>query len=211
MLLTPFLSLGNSYPVHCAVLGGSLSLLKWLVDDHCCPLRSLRVGGRRQSRGSYTPILTSRGRSLLGIAMENRNLEIIRYLVADKNMSLTEEKGLSIETTIQILDAALHRLPSNPDGTIPLPSMDNSTANSNEYIPTQIPSEEMSPTAGGSSISYSVPAQPQESSPVATSTNESSREPASHTGNVIRDDTSNGSVEDAVSSYRYLIILLVVV
>ena len=145
---TIFFFYTDSYPVHCAVLGGSLSLLQWLCDEHRCPLRSLRVGGRRSTRGSYTPILTSRGRSLLGIAMENRNLDIVRYLVADKNMSLAEEKGLSLETTIQTLEAALHRLPSNPDGTIPLPSTDNSTANSNEYIPTQIPSEEMSPTDG---------------------------------------------------------------
>jgi hypothetical protein len=128
--------------------------------------------------------------------MENRNLDIVRYLVADKNMSLEEEKGLSLEMTIQTLEAALHRLPSNPDGTIPVTSTDISTGNSNEYIPTQIPSEEVSPTAGGRSISFSVQAQPQETSPVA-STNESS--PASHTVNTIRDDASSGSVEDAVS------------
>lgn len=145
-------------------------------------------------RGSYTPILTSRGRSLLGIAMENRDLDIVRYLVADKNMSLVEEKGLSMETTIQTLEAALHRLPSNPDGTIPHPSTETPRTNAANFTPTQIPSEDMSPTSG-SSVSFVVPAQPQETSPTSTSTNAQSPEAA----RARRDDSSSGSVEDAVS------------
>lgn len=180
-----------SYPVHCAVMGGSLSLLKWLVDDHCCPLRSLRVGGRRQSRGTYLPILTSRGRSLLGIAMENRNLEIVRYLVADKNMSLTDEKGLTIETMIQTLEAALRKLPSESDGSIPHPETNGSSA---DFVPTQIPSEEMAPTSNA--ISYAVI--PQETSP--SSMNGSGHSATRRAAAEMKDDETTGSVEDAVSS-----------
>eukprot|EP00934_Nitzschia_sp_Nitz4_P009017 Nitzschia sp. Nitz4//scaffold8_size234185//118341//121948//NITZ4_001266-RA/size234185-snap-gene-0.16-mRNA-1//1//CDS//3329559833//9007//frame0 len=104
-LTTPF--------ANCAVLGGNLSLLQWLVDDHCCPLRSIRIsnGKQRNSAGSYTPILTSKGRSLLGIALGNRNIGIVRYLVVEKRMLLSAEKNLSVETLVQNLDLVLRVLP----------------------------------------------------------------------------------------------------
>ena len=97
----------------CAVLGGDLRLLKWLVDDHCCPLRSIRIsnGKQKNSAGSYTPILTSKGRSLLGIALGNRNIGIVRYLVVEKRMLLSAEKGLSVEVLAQNLDLVLRVLP----------------------------------------------------------------------------------------------------
>jgi hypothetical protein len=38
--------------------------------------------------GSYTPILTSKGRSLLSIALAARNIGIIQYLVVEKRMLL---------------------------------------------------------------------------------------------------------------------------
>jgi hypothetical protein len=110
LILFPF----HSYPVHCAVLGGSLSLLKWLVDEHCCPLRSIRISGKtRDSSGSFTPILTSRGRSLLGIAFEKENIDIIRYLVVEKGMPLSGEKEMSMALLITVLDQALRMLPSS--------------------------------------------------------------------------------------------------
>jgi hypothetical protein len=95
------------------VLGGNLGLLKWLVDEHCCPLRSIRIshGKEKDSSGSYTPILTSKGRSLLGIALSNRNIGIVRYLVAEKRMLLSAEKGLSVDTLVQNLDLVLRVLP----------------------------------------------------------------------------------------------------
>lgn len=183
-----------SYPVHCAVLGGSLQSLKWLVDEHCCPLRSLRVGGRRQSRGSYTPILTSRGRSLLGIAMENQNLEIVRYLVADKNMSLTEEKGLALETTIRTLEAALKRLPADADGTIPDVAQ-TTTTDSIDFVPTQVPAEE--PSSPSQTAFPTIP--PQETSP--SSTNGTSGAAASiRERDEVADNGSTGTVDDAVSA-----------
>lgn len=99
--------------IQCAVLGGNLKLLKWLVDDHCCPLRSIRIsnGKQKNSAGSYTPILTSKGRSLLGIALGNRNIGIVRYLVVEKRMLLSAEKGLSVEVLAQNLDLVLRVLP----------------------------------------------------------------------------------------------------
>ena len=88
-------------------------MLQWLVDEHCCPLRSIRIsnGKQRDNSGSYTPILTSRGRSLLGIALNNRNIGIVRYLVVEKRMLLAAEKGLSVDTLVQNLDLVLRILP----------------------------------------------------------------------------------------------------
>jgi len=116
-LTTPFANVKGElfYPVHCAVLGGSLELLKWLIEEHCCPLRSIRVssGRQRDAAGTYTPILTSKGRSLLGIALENRNIDIVHYLVVKKRMMITAEKGISNEILTQNLDLVLRVLPDN--------------------------------------------------------------------------------------------------
>jgi len=113
-LTTPFANVKGElfYPVHCAVFGGNLKLLKWLVDEHCCPLRSIRISnGREKSAGTYTPILTSKGRSLLGIALGNRNIGMVRYLVVQKRMLLSAEKDLSLDTLVQNLDLVLRVLP----------------------------------------------------------------------------------------------------
>ncbi|CAJ1960955.1 unnamed protein product [Cylindrotheca closterium] len=116
-LTTPFANVKGElfYPVHCAVLGGNLELLKWLIEEHCCPLRSIRISSCRQrdAAGTYTPILTSKGRSLLGIALENRNIDIVHYLVVKKRMMLTAEKGISNEILTQNLDLVLRVLPDN--------------------------------------------------------------------------------------------------
>jgi len=113
-LTNPFANVKGElfYPVHCAVLGGSLSLLKWLVDTHSCPLRSIRISCAAvlQSCESFTPILTSRGRSLLGIAMEKESVNLVRYLVVEKGVNFINEKDLKVGTLIKMLDKTLHAL-----------------------------------------------------------------------------------------------------
>ena len=102
------------YPVHCAVLGGSLQLLKWLVDENCCPIKSVRVSGiTRDSVGKYTPIVTSKGRSPLGIAMENANTPIVRYLVVEKGIRLSGERDMTQAMLIRTLEAVLRLLPED--------------------------------------------------------------------------------------------------
>lgn len=104
----------DSYPVHCAVLGGNLSLLKWLIDENCCPLRSIRVGrgGSKATNDIYTPILTSFKRSLLHIALSKKYIDIVRYLVVEKHMPLCAEmKDIPIETLVENLDTVLRILP----------------------------------------------------------------------------------------------------
>ena len=99
-------------------------MLQWLVDTHGCPLRSIRISGKSQkSSGSFTPILTSRGRSLLGIAMEKEKIDLVRYLVVDKGMPLAGEKDLNMGTLIRILDRILRTIPppgnAQPPGSSP--------------------------------------------------------------------------------------------
>jgi FYVE zinc finger len=102
------------YPVHCAVLGGNLLLLKWLVDEHCCPIKSVRVSGKTSvTSGTYIPIVTSKGRSLLGIAMETCNVPIMRYLVVDKGTSVAGEKDITTSMLTESLTAVLYRLPAD--------------------------------------------------------------------------------------------------
>ena len=109
---TPFANVKGElfYPVHCAVLGGNLDLLKFLVDDNCCPIKSVRVAGSGSSN-KYTPIVTSKGRSLLGIAMQNENLPIVRYLVVQKRIQLSGEKDVTPELLCRNFEKLLHFTP----------------------------------------------------------------------------------------------------
>jgi hypothetical protein len=102
----------SAYVVHCAVIGGNiqllryvaticharlivfaalqLTILRWLVDENMCPIKSVRISGKsKDAAGKYTPIVTSKGRALLGIAMEQSNIQMVRYLVVEKGISLS--------------------------------------------------------------------------------------------------------------------------
>ena len=183
-----------SYPVHCAVLGGSLEILQWLVDTHCCPLRSIRISGKtRQSSGSFTPILTSRGRSLLGIALEKESIDVVRYLVVDKGMPLAGEKNLDVGTLIRVLDRILRVLPPNATTDNVASISPGLVANgaSRSMVPGTPP-----PTRLGSAPDTGSSRQTEESwrsdEALAYELTEQSR----------REQDSQGSVDDAVSLFR---------
>jgi len=110
-LTTPFANIKGEvfYPVHCAVLGKSLWLLKWLIEDNCCQMKSTSIGNgeRAYRKNGYRPILTSKSRSLLNIALSNNSVDIIRYLVLEKDMVLQEEKTLPVETLLEAIDSIL--------------------------------------------------------------------------------------------------------
>ena len=73
------------FPIHCAVMGGSLELVKWLVESHLCPL-SVQSDHRT---GRSISVQTSASRTLLDLAMTGRpKIDILMYLI---------QKGLSIE------------------------------------------------------------------------------------------------------------------
>lgn len=90
------------FPVHTAVMGGNLLLLRWLVETHACPITAHRSTSRKNS------ILTSSGRSMMDLAMTGRpKLDILQYLAAEKNMSVLETKDPKLAQTT--LDAFLRR------------------------------------------------------------------------------------------------------
>lgn len=112
-LRCPFGNLkGNEamYPIHCAAEGGNLDLLRWLVDVHFCPISLVRTGNRKPEKEN-TPIVTSKGRSVLNIAMSKQNVETMRYLVSEKKVSVYEIKDLN--TSLKALEAVLISYPGN--------------------------------------------------------------------------------------------------
>lgn len=97
----------NSYPIHVAVSSGNLKVVQWLCSDRYCPLRSTRKRGKTKEG----PILSSKGRSPLALALMDQKLDIVRYLVADKQMSFFEEKGLTTATALANFTSMLRMLP----------------------------------------------------------------------------------------------------
>ena len=73
-------------PIHCAAEGGSLQLLQWLVDVHYCPIKRIRThtGKRFKNQSNNELIVTSKGRSILEIAMAGKRVNILNYLVNEK-------------------------------------------------------------------------------------------------------------------------------
>jgi hypothetical protein len=113
-LTSPFANVKGEefFPVHCAVLGKNHKVLRWLVDEHCCPIKSVRVNGKTKDNASrYTAIVTSKGRTLLGLAMENESVEIVQYLVVKKRISISGEKDVTPGMLIRNLDKVLRLMP----------------------------------------------------------------------------------------------------
>eukprot|EP00536_Pseudo-nitzschia_multiseries_P000365 jgi/Psemu1/282276/fgenesh1_pg.5_\ len=117
-LTTPFANIKGEvfFPIHCAVEGRSLSLLRWLIDDNCCPLH-VDNGAKRikNDTSRFTPILTSKSRGLLHIALSNNSIDIMRYLVVEKGMILGNEKDLPVDKLVENFDWILRILPPETD------------------------------------------------------------------------------------------------
>jgi len=111
-LRCPFLNAKTGevmFPIHCAVLGGSLKLFLWLVDVHFCPIKMTRTGNRNNQQVTEELIKTSKKRSVLDIAMTEQRADILQYLVNEKNVSL--EGIRDVQTSIAALNAVLKSVP----------------------------------------------------------------------------------------------------
>lgn len=107
------------FPIHCAVEGGNLEIVRWLMDEHFCPIKVVRTGSNKNSRqgnGYDVPILTTKGRSVLAIALHGLKVDILRYLVVEKGVSVYETKDLKY--TLQALEAVLHAFPERSGGLV---------------------------------------------------------------------------------------------
>lgn len=103
-----------SFPIHCAIEGMSEKLVRWLVDVQHCPIHIISSGntkrGSRMSvagikilglanerRRDFEPTLkTSKGRSILDIAMKTQHVGILRYLINEKNVCVYEVVDLEL-------------------------------------------------------------------------------------------------------------------
>ena len=110
------------YPIHCAVLGGNLKLIKWLVDIKCVPLRKSSKKSRRKGPRDGT-LTTSKGKTILELAIISNNIDVVRYLVCDKNISILSYRDLS--SALITLESALKRITLLSNGTGDLESGDD--------------------------------------------------------------------------------------
>jgi len=78
-------------PIHCAVAGGSLELVIWMSEIHHCPLKMINTGNNKQITSSL--ISTSKGRNVVDIALDHRRIEVLKYLVNQRNLPLYQGKG----------------------------------------------------------------------------------------------------------------------
>lgn len=98
------------HPIHCAAQGGNLDILRWLLEDHFCPIKRV-VKSNSSKKGGKADVMvrTSKDRTVLSIAMSSMKVEMIRYLVIDCGVSIYEAKDL--QAALRSLEAALHILP----------------------------------------------------------------------------------------------------
>lgn len=99
-------------PVHCAVLGGNRELVSWLVDVHHCPIKMINTGNSRQMECNL--ISTSQGRNVVDIALDHKRIDVLKYLVSEKNISISESKGDKNNPTYATLEVLL-RTQVGPD------------------------------------------------------------------------------------------------
>ena len=92
------------FPIHCAAQGGNLVLVRWLIDVHYCPIKMLRTGNK--NKGTTDELLaTSKGRNILDFVMAGKHVDMLRYLVREKGVSVHEIKDL--KTSLNALEAIL--------------------------------------------------------------------------------------------------------
>lgn len=99
------------YPIHCAVHGGNLDIVRWLMDEHFCPIKLVKKNNGKGRKTSDTALVTSKGRSVLNLAMNGLKVDIIRYLVVDKGVPVYEMKDLQL--SLRALEAVLLAFPAN--------------------------------------------------------------------------------------------------
>ena len=89
-----------------SILGGNLDLVRWLINDKCCPLR------RRDKARSL--LCTSKGRSPVRLALEKDSPEILRFLVSEQGMSLeAEDLRGDYKLLLRHLTTLLNRVPES--------------------------------------------------------------------------------------------------
>mmetsp|Transcript_19631 Transcript_19631/g.55423 ORF Transcript_19631/g.55423 Transcript_19631/m.55423 type:complete len:983 (+) Transcript_19631:370-3318(+) len=106
------------HPIHAAVIGGNLRLVRWLTNTHCVPLRHAEKTGNQPTiklkRTKDGPIRTSRGRSVLQLAMQHNKMEIICHLIGERRMTFSDEREFKdVNTLVTFSESLIQMLPKN--------------------------------------------------------------------------------------------------
>jgi len=84
------------FPVHAAVIGGNVNILRWLVDTLGCPISTeLSTGSLTATKSTTNQSLrTSKGRSLIDLALNGKKKpDIVRYLIVEKKLSVKDSNN----------------------------------------------------------------------------------------------------------------------
>ena len=100
-----------SYPIHAAVLGRNFKLVKWLIEIECCPIHITPTSNTRYLNQHL--LVTSNGRSVIDIAMDNHDIDILRYLVVERSAAVFGYRNM--HTALRTLDMVIRRLPRSTD------------------------------------------------------------------------------------------------
>jgi len=111
------------FPIHCAVMGGNVELVKWLVEREDCPL-SVRQDPKS---GMQCSVQTSARRTLIDLAMTGKpKIDILSYLV-QKNLSVLDTKDPKLAPkTLQTLLGAGFRFEKRDGETESFQLVENS-------------------------------------------------------------------------------------
>eukprot|EP00523_Entomoneis_sp_CCMP467_P017547 CAMPEP_0168810340 /NCGR_PEP_ID=MMETSP0726-20121227/3551_1 /TAXON_ID=265536 /ORGANISM="Amphiprora sp., Strain CCMP467" /LENGTH=772 /DNA_ID=CAMNT_0008862353 /DNA_START=58 /DNA_END=2373 /DNA_ORIENTATION=+ len=155
-LRTPFPVTGKRdevlWPIHCAVEGGNIDILRWLVEDHFCPITTIASAGKKPRRGAQESLIsTSNDRNVLSIAIERLKIEMMQYLVVDRGVSIFESAQL--EPSLRALEATLVALPRTEgrhsvDEAVE-PRWDNRSFQDDMSIPSTIGIDDGNASVGG--------------------------------------------------------------
>jgi len=123
----------EEFPIHAAVEGGSIHLVRWLLEDRKC---SLYAGANR------SPIKTAEGLSCLAIAAYFGHGDIMKYLVHNNGAKVSEI------TEVAVLARGLHAMLEAPG---PLPELPGGKRagffGSKYFVPRELEEDPSSTTA----------------------------------------------------------------
>ena len=135
------------FPIHCAVMGGNLDLVKWLVDGNGVPIMMPRPGTSTSTSSSGTgrleSVQTSKGRTLMDIVMttgrstnKKPKVAILAYFV-QQGMHVTDATDPTLAANLlqSVVSGGYHIQPRrnsrniNTNRTCPFISGGNSNTN----------------------------------------------------------------------------------
>ena len=96
-------------------MGGNIDTMRWLIDYHHSPIQ---VSGKGKKSSVKTFLQTSKGRSVLDIAVYHQRLGVLHYLVVEKEVPILSVKDL--RGALLSLESILRSSPPNSFSSVPV-------------------------------------------------------------------------------------------